>query len=912
MSISPKFLSGSQIRETFLDFYAQRGHKILPSASLVPEDPTVLLTIAGMLQFKPIFLGQRTAESPRATTSQKCIRTNDIENVGRTARHHTFFEMLGNFSFGDYFKRQAIAWAWELSTQVFGLSAENLVVSVFREDDEAFAIWRDEIGIPGDRIQRMGEADNFWNSGPTGPCGPCSEIYYDFHPERGDNIDLEDDTRFIEFYNLVFMQYNKDAEGNLTPLQNQNIDTGMGLERMAQILQKVPNNYETDLIFPILQSAAEIAGIEYANSDEKTKVSLKVIGDHIRAVVHMIADEIRASNVGRGYIVRRLIRRVVRHGRLIGIAEEFTVRVAESAIALSESVYPNVRQREAAIKAELAREEAQFLKTLERGEKLLEEIIKKALVEQASCLLLSQGGQDAHPTIQISGQDAFTLYDTYGFPLELTQEIAEEQGISVDLDGFEAAMKEQQTRAKDAHQTIDLTVQGSLDKLAETIQGTEFVGYAELSSLAKVEVILVDGKSVTEAAAGTEVQVVLNRTPFYAESGGQIGDKGYLFGGNQQNSQAGRLFHGGEKAESLLVRIDDVKKESDFFVHFGIVERGTVRVDDSVTAKIDNGGRRRVQANHTATHLLQAALRQIVDDSISQAGSLVTFDRLRFDFNSPRAVTAAELQQIEDTINSWIAEAHIAEIVEMPIAQAREKGATAMFGEKYGDVVRVIDFPGVSMELCGGTHVSNTAEIGLFKVVSEAGVAAGIRRIEAVSGQAVLDYLNVRDKVVRDLGDRFKAKPEELPNRITNLQNELKDSQKQLAALKSELAIAKSDQLLAQAESIGEFKIIVAQLGDVDTEALKTAAERLQQKLGNSAVILASIPEPDKVSLVAAFSPEVNKKGLQAGKFIGGIAQLCGGKGGGRPNLAQAGGRDASKLQEALKSARNLLIEGLG
>jgi alanyl-tRNA synthetase len=889
MSISPQFLCGSQIRETFLDFYAQRGHTILPSASLVPEDPTVLLTIAGMLPFKPIFLGQRTAASPRATTSQKCIRTNDIENVGRTARHHTFFEMLGNFSFGDYFKKQAIAWAWELSTEVFGLPAENLVVSVFREDDEAFAIWRDEIGIPGDRIQRMGEDDNFWNSGPTGPCGPCSEIYYDFHPERGEDIDLEDDTRFIEFYNLVFMQYNKDAEGNLTPLQNQNIDTGMGLERMAQILQKVPNNYETDLIFPILQSAAEMAGIDYANSDEKTKVSLKVIGDHIRAVVHMIADEIRASNVGRGYILRRLIRRVVRHGRLIGIEGEFTVRVAESAIALSESVYPNVRQREAAIKAELAREESQFLKTLERGEKLLSEIVDRTKQQENQ---------------QISGPDAFTLYDTYGFPLELTQEIAEEQGITVDLLGFEAQMKEQQLRGKEGRETIDLTVQGSLDKLAESIQVTEFVGYGELSSLAKVEVILVDGKSVTEAAAGTEVQVVLNRTPFYAESGGQIGDKGYL---NRRGAEGAE----GENAESLLVRVDDVKKESAFFVHFGIVERGMLKVGENVTAQIDNSGRRRVQANHTATHLLQAALRQIVDASISQAGSLVSFDRLRFDFNSPRAVTAAELEQIEHQINNWIAEAHVAEIAEMPIAQAREKGAIAMFGEKYGDVVRVIDFPGVSMELCGGTHVSNTAEIGLFKIVSEAGVASGIRRIEAVSGQAVLDYLNVRDKVVRDLGDRFKAKPEELPNRITNLQNELKDTQKQLAALKSELAIAKSDQLLAQAESIGDFKIIIAELGDVDTEALKTAAERLQQKLGNSAVVLASIPEPDKVSLVAAFSPEVNKKGLQAGKFIGGIAQICGGKGGGRPNLAQAGGRDATKLKAALETARNQLLEGL-
>ncbi|MEG4228487.1 alanine--tRNA ligase [Microcoleus sp. N9_B2] len=883
MSISPKFLSGSEIRETFLQFYADRGHKILPSASLVPEDPTVLLTIAGMLQFKPIFLGQRAATSPRATTSQKCIRTNDIENVGRTARHHTFFEMLGNFSFGDYFKKQAIAWAWELSTEVFGLPASNLVVSVFREDDEAFAIWRDEIGIPGDRIQRMGEADNFWQSGPTGPCGPCSEIYYDFHPERGDNIDLEDDSRFIEFYNLVFMQYNKDAEGNLTPLQNQNIDTGMGLERMAQILQKVPNNYETDLIFPIVQSAAEIAGIDYHNSDEKVKVSLKVIGDHIRAVVHMIADEIRASNVGRGYILRRLIRRVVRHGRLIGIQGEFTVRVAESAIALSEAAYPNVRSREAQIKAELAREEAQFLKTLERGEKLLEEIVDRTK---------QQANQ------QISGQDAFTLYDTYGFPLELTQEIAEEQGITVDLDGFEVAMKEQQTRAKEAHQTIDLTVQGSLDKLAETIQGTEFVGYTALSILAEIKVILVDGKSVESAQAGTEVQVVLNQTPFYAESGGQTGDKGYL--------------KSGENGEGLLVRVDDVKKESDFFVHFGLVERGTLKVGDSLTAKIDNSGRRRIQANHTATHLLQAALRQIVDDSISQAGSLVSTDRLRFDFNSPRAVTAEELEKIEDLVNSWIAEAHAADVAEMPIAQAREKGATAMFGEKYGDVVRVIDFPGVSMELCGGTHVNNTAEIGLFKIVSEAGVAAGTRRIEAVSGQAVLDYLNVRDRVVRDLGDRFKAKPEELPNRITNLQNELKDTQKQLAAVKSELAIAKSDQLLNAAEALGEFKIIVAQLGDVDAEALKTAAERLQQKLGNAAVVLASVADVDKVSLVAAFSPEVNRKGLQAGKFIGGIAQLCGGKGGGRPNLAQAGGRDASKLQSALESARNLLVEGLG
>jgi len=879
MPSSPQYLSGNEIRQTFLDFFAQRGHKILPSASLVPEDPTVLLTIAGMLPFKPIFLGQRTPEFPRATTSQKCIRTNDIENVGRTARHHTFFEMLGNFSFGDYFKEQAIAWAWELSTKTFGLAPERLIVSVFESDDDAFAIWRDKIGIPAHRIQRMGEADNFWVSGPTGPCGPCSEMYYDFHPELGDdNIDLEDGTRFIEFYNLVFMQYNRDAEGNLKALQNQNIDTGMGLERMAQILQKVPNNYETDLIFPIIKTAAEIAVIDYNQVDEKTKVSLKVIGDHVRAVVHMIADEIRASNVGCGYVLRRLIRRVVRHGRLIGIEGEFTTKVAQSAIALSESAYPNVRQREAQIKAELQREESRFLKTLERGEKLLEEIIDR----------VKQQGKT-----EIDGRDAFTLYDTYGFPVELTEEVAEEHGLTVDKSGYEAAMEEQTQRARDAHETIDLTVQGSLDKLAEDIQVTEFLGYTQPASQSVIEVILINGKSVEEGEAGTQVQIVLDKTPFYAESGGQIGDRGYITG------------------DDILFRVEDVKKESNFFVHFGRIERGTLRVGDTVTAQIDKSCRRRAQANHTATHLLQAALKKIVDDSISQAGSLVAFDRLRFDFNCPRGLTGEELQQVEEQVNTWIAEAHAARIEVLPLAEAKAKGAIAMFGEKYGDEVRVLDFPGVSMELCGGTHVSNTAEIGVFKIISESGVASGVRRIEAVAGPSVLEYLNVRDKVVKELSAIFKAKPEELPDRINNLQNELKSTQKQLDALKAELAIAKSDQFLSQVETVGDYKILVAQLGDVDAESLKTAAERLQQKLGNAAVVLASVPEAQKVNFIALFSPDVNKKGLQAGKFIGAIAKICGGGGGGRPNLAQAGGRDPSKLQEALEIARTQLLEGL-
>jgi alanyl-tRNA synthetase len=872
-------LSGDRIRQTFLDFYAARQHQILPSASLVPEDPTVLLTIAGMLPFKPIFLGQRPAPSPRATTSQKCIRTNDIENVGRTKRHHTFFEMLGNFSFGDYFKSQAIAWAWELSTEVFKLPAEALVVSVFEEDDEAFAIWEQEVGVPRDRIIRMGEADNFWVSGPTGPCGPCSEIYYDFKPEAGLPIDLEDDSRFIEFYNLVFMQYNRDAEGQLTPLQAQNIDTGMGLERMAQILQGKPNNYETDLMYPLLAKTAEISGQDYEAATEQTKVSFKVIADHLRAVCHLIADGVTASNLGRGYILRRLIRRVVRHGRLLGINRPFTIDMAEATIGLMEGAYPNLREREGVIKGELEREELRFLETLDRGEKLLAEVIEKAQQQSSKV---------------ISGLDAFTLYDTFGFPLELTQEVAEEQGLGVDLEGFNAEMEKQKERARSAHETIDLTVQGSLDQLADQVHPTTFLGYTDLQAESTVVAVLVRGEAVEQASAGTEVQVVLAETPFYGESGGQVGDRGYLV------------------TEDTIVRIQDVQKESGIFIHFGQIERGILKTGDRVQASIDRACRRRVQANHSATHLLQSALKIIVDTGIGQAGSLVSFDRLRFDFNCPRAISAEELQQIEDLINTWIAEAHDAEVAVMPIEEAKAKGAVAMFGEKYGAEVRVIDFPGVSMELCGGTHVRNTAEIGAFKIIAESGIASGVRRIEAVAGPAVLDYLKVREAVVKDLGDRFKAKPEEICDRVTALQEELKSTQKALSQVKSELAIVKSDALVTEALEMGAFKAIVAELGGVDAKSLQTAAERLQQKLGDSgAVVLASVPEPDKVSIVAAFGSAVVKTELQAGKFVGTIAKICGGGGGGRPNLAQAGGRDASQLPAALEQARQQLGEHL-
>jgi alanyl-tRNA synthetase len=887
MASSP-FLRGSEIRTKFLEFYKSRQHKILPSASLIPEDPTVMLTIAGMLPFKPIFLGQRKAPQARATTAQKCIRTDDIENVGRTARHHTFFEMLGNFSFGDYFKEQAIAWAWELSIDVFGLPAARVIPSVYHDDDEAFAIWRDKIGIPEHRIIRMGE-DNFWSSGITGPCGTSSELFYDFHPELGDeNIDLEDDSRFIEFYNLVFMQYNRDAEGNLTPLENKNIDTGLGLERMAQILQQVPNNYETDLILPIIKTAADLAGVDYQQTDEKTKTSLKVIGDHVRAVVHMIADGVTGENTGRGYILRRLIRRVLRQGRLIGIEGNFINQVAETAIALSELAYPNVRERQEFIKSQLKREASQFLKTLDRGEKLLAEIIADAA---------NLGSQ------QISGKDAFELYDTYGFPLEMTQEIAEEQGLSIDESGFIAAMEEQRERSKDAYKAIDLTTRNALGQIITDNNETGFLGYTQLAVEAQVMGLVVSNQdnshNAQSADAGATVQIILDQTPFYGESGGQIGDRGYLTIGANGHSP-------------LQIRIEDVQKEGNIFVHQGKVERGTIKVGDVVNATIDRACRRRIQANHTATHLLQAALKKVVDDSISQAGSLVNFDRLRFDFNSPRPLTLDDLQEVEDLVNTWISEAHQADIKVMSLESAKAQGATAMFGEKYADDVRVIDFPGVSMELCGGTHVTNTAEIGAFKIISEIGISSGVRRIEAVAGAAILDYLKVRDQVVKELSDKFKVKPEEISDRVNNLQAELRTAQKELELAQQELALAKSDSLLSQAETVGDYQILVANMGEMDAKSLQSAAERLQQKLGESAVIVASIPSEGKVSLVAAFSPKViQERHLQAGKFIGGIAKICGGGGGGRPNLAQAGGKDGSKLESALATAREQLIEGL-
>ena len=746
-----KIVTGDEIRNAFLKFYSEKLHKIIPSASLIPDDPTVMLTIAGMLPFKPVFLGLKERPSKRATSSQKCIRTNDIENVGVTARHHTFFEMLGNFSFGDYFKREAIQWAWELVTNIYQLSVENIIVSVFHEDEESAKIWRDEIGIHPDRIVKLGEEDNFWSSGKTGPCGPCSELYYDFHPEKGlQNIDLEDGDRFIEFYNLVFMQYNRDPNGKLTDLKFKNIDTGMGLERMAQILQKKQNNYETDLIFPIIQKICEIANIDYFSSDDKNKISLKIIGDHTRAVIHLISDGVSASNLGRGYILRRLIRRMVRHGRLLGITDEFLPHIATVGINLMQNNYPDLKNNNDLILNEIKIEEIRFRETLERGEKLLDELISS--------------GQKL-----ISGFKAFELYDTYGFPLELTVEIAEENSISVDVKGFEEEMNAQKERAKAA-------------------------------------------------------------------------------------------------------------------------------------------------ANHTATHLLQSALKSVINESVGQKGSLVAFNKLRFDFNSSNPISKDQISKIETLVNSWIMENHALEIKNMSKSEALEKGAVAMFGEKYDDEVRVVNVPGVSMELCGGTHVKTTSELGSFKIISEEGISAGVRRIEALSGQSALDYFSDRNALVNQLSDLLKANPNQLFERVNNLQAELINKNKEIQKMKDEIAYFKYSSIKSSAEIVNSFSILVNQIDGLDGNSLQSAALNLTSHLGNKAiVILGGIPNPEnkKLLFVVSLGDDAVKKGLHAGKLINEIARICSGGGGGKPNFAQAGAKDIDKLSDALDYAKNYLQKTL-
>jgi len=873
-----KIVTGDEIRNAFLKFYNEKLHKIIPSASLIPDDPTVMLTIAGMLPFKPVFLGLKERPSKRATSSQKCIRTNDIENVGVTARHHTFFEMLGNFSFGDYFKREAIQWTWELVTNIYQLSVENIIVSVFYEDEESAKIWRDEIGIHPDRIVKLGEEDNFWSSGKTGPCGPCSELYYDFHPEKGlQNIDLEDGNRFIEFYNLVFMQYNRDPNGKLTDLKFKNIDTGMGLERMAQILQKKQNNYETDLIFPIIQKICEIANLDYFSSDDKNKISLKIIGDHTRAVIHLISDGVAASNLGRGYILRRLIRRMVRHGRLLGITNEFLPHVATVGINLMQKNYPDLKNNNDLILNEIKIEEVRFRETLERGEKLLDELISS--------------GQKL-----ISGFKAFELYDTYVFPLELTVEIAEENSISVDIKGFEEEMNAQKERAKAASSNIDLTLEGSLEREIDLFNRTVFNGYKSLISEAEIKGIFLDSTLVKQASEGQKVLVVLDQTTFYGESGGQVGDIGTIF------------------SKDVEVLVDNVMRKKNVFLHYGTIKKGILTIGQKVKTNVCSSNRAKAAANHTATHLLQSALKSVVNESVGQKGSLVAFNKLRFDFNSSNPISKDQISKIETLVNSWIMGNHALEIKNMSKSEALENGAVAMFGEKYDDEVRVVNVPGVSMELCGGTHVKTTSELGSFKIISEEGISAGVRRIEALSGQSALDYFSDRNALVNQLSDLLKANPNQLFERVNNLQAELINKNKEIQKMKDEIAYFKYSSIKSSAEIVNSFSILVNQIDGLDGNSLQSAALNLTSHLGNKAiVILGGIPNPEnrKLLFVVSLGDDAVKIGLHAGKLINEIARICSGGGGGKPNFAQAGAKDIDKLSDALDYAKNYLQKTL-
>jgi len=871
-------ITGDEIRKAFLDFYESKSHLIISSSSLIPEDPTVMLTIAGMLPFKPVFLGLRNRPSPRASSSQKCIRTNDIENVGVTARHHTFFEMLGNFSFGDYFKKEAIQWAWELITDVYRINPENIIISVFNEDYESEKIWRDEIGINPNRIIQLDEKDNFWSSGATGPCGPCSELYYDFKPEKGlKDIDLEDGDRFIEFYNLVFMQYNRDANGILTDLESKNIDTGMGLERMAQILQKKTNNYETDLILPIVKEAALIAKVDYFSSDERTKISLKILGDHTRAIIHLISDGVVASNLGRGYILRRLLRRMIRHGRLLDIKNEFLSRLASLGISLMQNTYPDLKSNKERILREINIEEKRFLETLDRGEKLLNDLIRS--------------GEKL-----ISGSKAFELYDTYGFPLELTKEILEENNISVDEEGFTIEMDAQKERAKAASQKIDLTLKGSIEREIDLFEQTIFQGYDSLNAQALIKGIFFESNSVDKAIQGQDVQIILDQTSFYGESGGQVGDTGTI------------------TRDGTEIYIDKVIRKKNIFLHCGTVKKGEICRNQLVETRVDKSNRAKAESNHTATHLLQSALKLVIDESVSQRGSLVAFNKLRFDFNSPQSLSEKQILKIESLVNSWILENHPIVVKNMDKDDALKAGALAMFGEKYGDVVRVVDVPGVSMELCGGTHVRRTSEVGSFKIVSELGISSGIRRIEALSGQLVLDYLKERDDTVNKLCDLLKASPKQLYERVNYLQSELVYKNKEIQKMKAEIAYFKYSSLTSSANKIGLFSFIISQIDGLDGSSLQTAALDLTSKMGEkSVVILGGIPEREnrKLLFVVSIGKDLVHKGLHAGKLINDISRICSGGGGGKPNFAQAGAKDVDKLNIALEYARQDLIKKL-
>ena len=859
-------MNSTEIRQRFLDFFAARDHKIVSSSPLVPgNDPTLLFTNAGMVQFKDAFLGDEVRACPRATSSQRCVRAggkhNDLENVGYTSRHHTFFEMLGNFSFGDYFKREAIQYAWEFLTVDLGLPAEKLWITVFQDDDEAAAIWLDEIKVDPQRFSRLGEKDNFWAMGDTGPCGPCSEIFYDHGPDVAGGppgSSDEDGDRYIEIWNLVFMQFERKADGSMTALPKPSVDTGAGLERLAAVLQNVHSNYETDLFQSLIRDISQITGTKNLNDN-----SLRVIADHIRSCAFLVVDGIVPSKEGRGYVLRRIVRRAVRHGYQLGVKDIFFYKLVASLARVMGSAYPELIERQALVEKVLAEEEQQFARTLENGMVILDKAIKNL-----------QGDT-------IPGETVFKLYDTYGFPVDLTADVAREHELKLDMQGFEQAMAAQQNQAREASRFA------AVDKLEiDPAVATEFIGYDALQGSSSIIALFSsDGTSLQEVEAGQEALLVLDVTPFYGESGGQIGDQGVLQGS--------------------AVRFDvvDTQKQGNAVIHRGSLLEGALKNGDQVSARVADENRLAITLNHSATHLMHAALRIVLGEHVTQKGSLVDTDRLRFDFSHSLPLTEAELKQIEERVNFQILANASVEKEIMPIADAQKKGALALFGEKYGDEVRVVSMGGeYSVEFCGGCHVNRTGDIGLFKITSETGISAGVRRVEAVTGMGALALVAKQEQTLKQLMEITKSPADELVDKVQALAASNRSLEKQTERLKAKLAASAGDDLSSQAVEINGIKLLIAKVDGFNPKSLRDTVDQLKNKLGSSIILLASTAD-GKVSLVAGVSKDLTDR-VKAGELANMVAEQVGGKGGGRPDMAMAGGTDVNAVPAALDSVQ--------
>lgn len=873
----------NELRKKYLEFFESKGHLALPSFSLVPEnDKSLLLINAGMAPLKPYFTGQEIPPRTRVTTCQKCIRTGDIENVGKTARHGTFFEMLGNFSFGDYFKHEAIAWSWEFLTKVLEIPEDRLYPSVYLEDDEAFDIWNKEIGVAKDRIFRFGKEDNFWEHG-AGPCGPCSEIYYDRGEKYGCGkpgctVGCECD-RYIEIWNNVFTQFENDGEGHYTELENKNIDTGMGLERLATVMQDVDSIFDVDTIKAIRDEVCKYANVEY-ETEYKKDVSIRVITDHIRSVTFMVSDGIMPSNEGRGYVLRRLLRRAARHGRLLGIKGAFLAKLSEVVIRESKDGYPELADKKDYILKLIATEEENFNKTIDQGLSILNDMMAEMEAEKKTVL---------------SGENTFKLYDTYGFPIDLTIEILEEKGFTVDEEGFKEAMEVQRQKARDAREETnymgaDVTIYQSIDAAIES----KFVGYHDLTHDSKVTVLTTADALVDELKEGMEGTILVEETPFYATMGGQVADTGVI-----------------RTANAEFVVEDTIKLQGTKIGHVGKMTKGSIKVGETVTLAVDEARRNLIANNHSATHLMQKALRMVLGNHVEQAGSLVDPDKLRFDFTHFSPMTPEEITKVEEIVNQEIQNGLDVVTNEMTLDEAKKTGAMALFGEKYGDTVRVVQMGDFSSELCGGTHVKNTSNISAFKIVSESGVAAGVRRIEALTGAGLIAHFNQVEETLKEAAALLKVSPADVVKRITALQEEVKTLSKENDKLKAKIAKAAAGDVTSEAEDVNGIKVLVKALSGVDMNGMRDLGDEAKQKLGE-AVILYATENDGKVNLMATATEGAIKKGAHAGNLIKEVASLVGGGGGGRPNMAQAGGKNPAGIPDALKKAKEVIISQIG